>query len=536
MKGRHLLAALALAACCVFAGIQGIRATRDLEWPGDPDLSRDISIAERIRTGHPLSDAVYRGEWAWYNPLVPGTVAVVSALLNRPVHVVYARLGAYLNLLGPLSLFALLAALFDASVAVAATTAFLFLVQGNEPSWTSATYSPWLLSVNVVQAPFYITLLLMTRAWTRLTRSSFAVAGAALGVVLLGHTAPALILCVVVTVEAVRVFANASADNRAAVVKCFVALVASAALVGAPWLSSVVGHYHLVIRNPAPAAWVYPAVALSALPDLLRAAIMPSPVGVIAGIGLVYLYRSRRALPARTILLAEATTLGFFAYSYVVQYAGSLGVTIPALVPGFHFLFYLRAFEAMTFGIGVVWLGRWFAHHAARLVTSARRGSMEAAALAAVFVALAVAVGLTYNAYRLRPDFVAERANARRMFATPELRAMYQWIVTSTSRSDVFLAPHNLGLSVVGNAGRQVVALDAVFSNPFVNWEERARDQDEMMASLGRGDWTGFTTRARRYRVRYIAVDAPLAAEPALLHCCLNRAWSGGPWIIYQVL
>ena len=535
MNGRRLFALLGLAACCTLAGIHGIRATQDLNWPGDPDLSRDISIAETIRSGHPLSDAVYRGEWAWYNPLVPGAVAVVSALFNRPVHVVYARLGAYANLLAPLSLFVLLAALFDSLVALAATTAFLFLVQGQEPAWTSATYSPWLLSVHFVQAPCYLALLLIARAWTRPTRSGFALAGAALGVVLLGHTAPALILSVVVALEAIRNLAGGPSQTRTSVLKGFALLSATAALVSAPLLVSIVGHYHLVIRNPVPAAWVYPGVALSQLPTLLHSSLTLSPVSVIAGVGVVYLYRFRRGVPARTILLAAATTLGFFAYSYLVQYARGVGLAIPALVPGFHFLFYLRAFEAMTFGIGAVWLGRWSAHLIGRWIPAWRPAFVETTALAVVFVALAAAVGSTYSAYRLRPDLIAERANARRMFSAPELRAMYEWIVTSTNRPDVFVAPHNLGLSVVATAGRKVVALDAIFSNPFVNWEERAHDQDEMMRSLEIGDWTAFTTRARHYRVRYIATNAPLSAEPTLLHCCLRRAWTGGPWIIYEV-
>jgi hypothetical protein len=100
---------------------------------------------------------------------------------------------------------------------------------------------------------------------------------------------------------------------------------------------------------------------------------------------------------------------------------------------------------------------------------------------------------------------------------------MYQWIVTSTNRFDVFIAPHNLGLSVIATAGRKVVALDSLFSNPFVNWEQRAHDQDEMIQSLERGAWTGFSTLAGHYRVRYIATDAPLFAEPRL-QCCLQRA------------
>jgi hypothetical protein len=211
--------------------------------------------------------------------------------------------------------------------------------------------------------------------------------------------------------------------------------------------------------QPGTNRWIYPDVALSNLPAFLHVTVTLSPMNVIACVGVVYLFRSRRTVPARTVLLAAATALGFFAYSYFVQYARGVGLAIPALVPGFHFLFYLRAFEAIAFGIGVVWLGRLSAHLIGRMMPAWRPSFVQTTASAIVFVALAVAVGSTYNAYRLRSDFIDERANARRVFSASELRAMYQWIVTSTNRSDVFIAPYNVGLNVVATAGRKVVAL-----------------------------------------------------------------------------
>jgi hypothetical protein len=534
LKGRQVFAILGLAVCSTLAGVQGFRTTHDLDWPGDPDLSRDISIAETIRSGHPLSDPVYRGEWAWYNPLVPGIVAAVSAVLNRPTHLVYARFGAYANLLVPLSFFALLWNFFDPLVALAGTTAFLFLGPQNEPAWTSATYSPWLLPVHFVQSLFYLALLLIARAWSDPIRSNFIMLGALLGLVLLGHTAPALILLVVVTAGAVRDLVAAPAHARTAVATGSVLLLATAALVSAPLLVSVVGHYRLAIQNQGPPSWVYEEVALSNLSTFLNPSAMLSLRKVIECIGVVYLFRSRRKLPAQTLLVTAATTAGFFAYSYLVQYARNSRLTIPALVPGFHFLFYLRALEAMAFGIGLVWLGRLLAGVISRVMPAWRPALVESTVLAVVFAALSVAVATVYGSYRSRSDFIAERANAREMFSTQDLRAMYSWIATSTSRSDVFIAPHNVGLSVIATAGRKVVALDAAFSNPFVNWEQRAHDQEKMLQSLNEGDWAAFSIVATRYRVRYIATSVPLFAEP-MLRCCLQRAWTSGQWIIYKV-
>jgi hypothetical protein len=191
---RYGVAIAGLVLGCVLAGAEGVRATRDLQWPPGQDLSRDIAAAESIRNGHPLSDPAYEGEWLWYNPLVPAVVAGASSVLKVPIHTVYARLGAYANLIAPLGLFVLLAVLFDAWAALFAVVGLLFLVPGPEPAWLCATYSPWLLPVHFVQGLFYVALLALWSAWRNPTVGVACLAGALAGLVLLGHTAPFLIL------------------------------------------------------------------------------------------------------------------------------------------------------------------------------------------------------------------------------------------------------------------------------------------------------------------------------------------------------
>ena len=519
---------------CALAAAQGIRTTRDLDWPGEADLSRDISVAETMRGGHLLSDSAYRDEWAWYNPLVPGIVAVASVVSHQPVHVLYARAGAYLNLLAPLALFAMLAALFDQWVALVTTIAFLFLWPGQEPAWSAATYSPWLMVVNFVQAPFYLALWMVVRLATSLKRSDFVLAGAAIGVVMLGHVAPTLIVSVVVAFEARRRLLTSEPDARPRLLGCFASLAGTALLVSSPLLISIVGHYHLRVRNTGPANWVFSDIDIVNLPMSLRHLFIVSPMKVLALVGVVFLLRSKEETPARVILVAAATTFGFLVYSYIVQYVvRTSGIELPALVPGFHFLFYLRAFATVAFGIGVIGLVRCAAGFGSRLL----RVPFEVfygVSVGLVIIGLSVAVARAYDGYRDRPDFGEARANAQRMFSSADLRAMREWILTSTSRNDVFLAPDNLGLSVVTTAGRKVVVLDRSFSNPFVDWEQRMRDRDEMLQLIQHGDPDKFMRLAAHYRVRYVAYDMLFEDELAL-RCGLHRVWSSGPWHIYKI-
>ena len=164
-KASNLATAVVLVAACTAAAIQGVRATRGLRWPGDPDFARDIASAEAMAAGHPLSDPFYRGEWAWYNPLVPSLVAGVATTTGQPIPLIYARLGAYLNLAAPLAFFALVAAWWGRLVGLAAVLAFLFFIPGRDPGWLAATYSPWLLPMHVGQGFAYLALIAVAAAW-----------------------------------------------------------------------------------------------------------------------------------------------------------------------------------------------------------------------------------------------------------------------------------------------------------------------------------------------------------------------------------
>ena len=90
------------------------------------------------------------------NPFVPSLVAGVATATGRPIPLIYARLGAYLNLAAPLAFFALVAAWWGRLVGLAAVLAFLFFIPGRDPGWLAATYSPWLLPMHVGQGFAYL--------------------------------------------------------------------------------------------------------------------------------------------------------------------------------------------------------------------------------------------------------------------------------------------------------------------------------------------------------------------------------------------
>ena len=172
----------------------GARTTAGLTWPHDVDLYRNIAQAQTIVDGAPFADPYYRGEKAWYNPLTPALVAGLSRLTGLDVPRLYAQSGAYLNLLVPLSLYALAHALFGRGAAVAATIYVVFLGHPEEPGWMRPMYAPWLFAGTFGQCFFYLGLAAYGRARKRQARAWFVAAGVLLGLAFLSHAAPALVL------------------------------------------------------------------------------------------------------------------------------------------------------------------------------------------------------------------------------------------------------------------------------------------------------------------------------------------------------
>jgi hypothetical protein len=125
----------------------------------------------------------------------------------------------------------------------------------------------------------------------------------------------------------------------------------------------------------------------------------------------------------------------------------------------------------------------------------------------AVPLALLALVAVRLPSYASSRDVMEWRSESQRLALEHGRNALYMWILENTSPNDVFLASHDVGLFAVGAAGRKVVALHSVHSNPYVSYEQRTSDRDEMFEDLRAGDLGAFSALASKYRVTYLAVD-----------------------------
>lgn len=530
-----LLPGAAVAAMCAFAFSHGVRTTHDLDWPYDQDLYRDIAQAQVFRDGNYGADPFYRGHSLWYGPLLPFVVATISRLLDLPVATVYTRLGAYVNLAAPLAFYLLACRLLGRWAAVAAVFGLLFLRAPDAPSWTEATYSPWLFSSNFAQALFYVALLAYRRAWISRRPLVYAAAGAVLGLTFLAHAAPVLVMAVVLAVVVLWSRAGSARARWRPLVRRHGLLVGCGLLVSLPLLWSILGRYHLQVRNPAPGLWSWPPLQPENALGFLASQL--SPLSAVTVVGALHLFRRvGRRLDPRLLLAWAAGCLLLFAYATLASAARPEGIALPTLVPAFHFFFYGTAAASLMFGHGLHVLGLWAARPFMRLVDPRHRLArlLEPAVVA---VCLLVLAGYALPSYPQRFDFTTARQRAQELGLRQSWQQARHWIRSHTRAGDVFLCVDEPALFVVGPAGRKVVALEDVFSNPYVEWEGRAEAREGMFADLRAGQFSRFLSTASAQGVTYVLVtrvERPwLRGVPPTV---LEEEWAAGGLEIHRIL
>jgi hypothetical protein len=460
---KRLLSFLAIAACAV-ALVTALRLTHGLTWPYADDHFRDLAHAQGALDGHPLQDPYYAGEWIWYNPLLAWVLAATSWATGFSPALVHVHAGPWLNLFGPIAFYLLAVRLGGPGAGLVSLILFLFVNGPSSYSRDHATYGPWLFAATFAQGLFYATVLALTRARHDQTDRSARVVGVLAGLTFLAHTGPAVLLAVL----AVCVL------RPRALLVCGIV----AATVASPYLYSIVVHYGAHVRNPAPMAG---GLWMTASRVTFPALITSNSFVIVCGL-------------AGMLLLKDRLLKAWLAISLVVLAYGlwcdSVG-QLPRFVPNYHFWRYASAAMTIYAGSALWWLLRR---------VSGRR------VVAVTTIAAAVTLSAGYSTYANRPDswgrLLAQRLDLRPIQLARVLRTR------STERA-VILVENGPGLEIAATAGRKVVALDPLFSNPYVDLAPRAQAADAMFRSLDAGDSPAFRALARTYGVTHVVALQP---------------------------
>jgi hypothetical protein len=498
----------------------GFKITRNLEWPPDSDHYRDIASAQTMADGDLTADNVYADKRLWYNPLVPALVALINKVSGIAIPTLYSRAGAYLNLLAPISFSIMVWSLFGRRTAIIATIAFLFLINAHFRSLALATYSPWLFPVTFMQSFFYFSIALLFYIVKNQKGIPFYfLLGALTGITFLGHLAPTLLFAVIVTMMlalGLRTTPNTGSINK------FGAFAVGAMLFSLPLIYFLVVVYRLRVLNYAPSIWLGSFSPSALIVENLNVALL------IAAVGLFALYQQKNFKLTKSIItlwIISASVL--LVYSLVVTYLARKQMAyLPALVPWFHFYFYLKAAETVLFGYGFLKLFELLK----RAVKSPKFLEFE---VVPVLIAIVAAV-ILFPSYINRVDLMPARKYAIIRGQKSDEIAAYHWIRKNTKKNDVFLATDNYSLFVINPAGRKTVCTKKEFSNPFVDFKKRDADRNQMFEDLRQNHFFEFQNLAAGYSLDYVISSDQPVIQGLLKNHDFNKAFEASGIYIFQ--
>ncbi|HVW97478.1 MAG TPA: hypothetical protein VHA56_16005 [Mucilaginibacter sp.] len=495
-------------ACIVMiiaAFVQCYRTIHDLHWASEPDFDRDIAYIRTTLTGHYGEDANYVGEYMWYNPLIFLSETLVVQLTGLPINIVVARAGAFLNILGPIAFFLMMIRLFDYKTAIAGLLSFLFLVSGNLPCWGAPTYSPWLISDTAVQFLFYIDIILCYQAYKTQDMRWFIGLGAAIGITFLGHSAPTIIVILLLVILQLQNMLQALKQKqyRAILTYFFQGVVTAIPflLCAFPFLYFVWGKYDFHFVNRAILECAPGIFARKESGHLLEANITFSLL--IAAIGAVWFYlKFENKLIRKIIFNWLIITVFMYVYESVVPTLYRLNIIhLPDTIPAFHYFFYLKGLQSIFFAFGLVFLIQTLLKFVVSL--SKKRKTINASANLFIIVVLAYAV-LYFPVYAKRADFSDAREAAIVKGNEKDKIAVYNFIVKNIPLNRVLLCEHDLSLFPVMPTAIKMVSVETYFSNPYLSYEQRENDRNKMLSYLSSATPSDAARLFRKYKVSLV--------------------------------
>lgn len=489
-----LFAAVALLIACGFA----FAAVRDLTFPPDFDFSRDITAARAFQAGRFGEDPMYAGEAWWYPPLIPTLVAIVAKVGAIPLELVYARGGPFFNLLTPLSFYWMARRLLPSWSALFALVALLFFVDPALASWRHAIYSPWLYPFNFVEALAFAAVAVLHRAIERPTYGRFLLLGVVLGVVGWAHPAPFEIVAFTTVLAAEGAWV-AGGRRREEIGPWILRLslgLGVATAIASIFVVSLVIRYRMHTVNAVPRSWLH----ISGREMVVQALHPTYALAVVGAVSLFSWRRADRPLPSRVTIgaLVIACVLHVVYGSFANRAFGpASSLRLP--VPHFHYHLYFTACVSLLAGAGlgelVTRLAVRTSWRTARIVTS---------------VVLIVTIEIRATQRPSSFELANMRSAAVALSANTVAVSLYRFF--ESQERGVILADPELSLWLVAAGHAAVVVTDA-FSNPYVSYEDRARESERLMQALSDGDQRAFCELGGR-KVRYAVLRRDQAPLP----------------------
>jgi hypothetical protein len=461
----------------ILCAFHGLHLVAGLVRPPDIDNLRDVGFIQGLLDGNWFGDPAYTGEWRYYPPLVHALGALLARLLGAKDPLAFwVQAGVWLNLLTPLTFFFMAKRLLGSSQAAAASATVYVLFNGavSRP-WMTGGYTPWPFTGSIGQALFFASVWIILgrgipgMTWKKLL--SAVMIGALIGLALLAHLVPAVILTAIVISVA---FGTGGFRARTLI---WLAVVAVAELAtAAPYLAPILINYPTGVVNRPNVDWVDSLMFLSR--SAAGKIILLNLPGISAFACLLLLGRWLAPPLNRASLLTLLSWIAVCAVAITRYYVCGLvehlvGFGFPGVCKTFYlqvFYYHLYLQDAWACLIGfIVW-------QTMRRIWDRWRKFAALRTLAVVLVGALLAVGGLAFLHR-RYD-ISSRSGALSDGTSMDLEA-YRWILANTVPQDLFITnltsggfPDVTAFSVMA-AGRQLAAVPILFSNPFVDWNKK---------------------------------------------------------------
>ncbi|MGE5343856.1 MAG: hypothetical protein ACM3SY_20490 [Candidatus Omnitrophota bacterium] len=502
-----------------------MKITRGLEWPKDLDNYRDIALTQTILDGGYGKDAYYLNEHIWYNPGHHFLMAGASVILHKPVPEIIAQYGLIFNILSPIAFYILLRFVFGSPIALISTLAYL-ISNTVYPDWASSLYSFIPFVIILSQSFLYITI---NSFYSSIQKKrglfSYFITGILLGITFLFNTTAALLCTGIIALcflwEATEKWKSHQLTflelNR--ILKKILIIGIPAFLLSLIFVYPILKYYHFKMLNKFPVNWEWPSLSLSNLPHFIGSECL-QVTNWIAAFGLIHLIKNKDShlKVIKRILLTWFTLILFLLfYSYMEKVLRSVtSFDLPSFSPVHQYFFFFKALTFIFFGYGLASLGKillnTFEKNNHRLsmfkIFSVQSPlKLKITAFALLIIALPVIVLYVYSQDErlglVKLSFV-------RQAQTDPLIHSYRWIRENTNPADVFLCSNKYGMRVVAPAGRKVIATHPFFSNPYVSYNERIIDREQMFKDLNNGNVSDTLRLFKKYGATYFITEIPI--------------------------
>ncbi len=444
-RRRGLAAWLFLCALLALCLAHGLTVTDGLTVPPDLDALRDIGFTQGFLDGNWFGDPSYAGTVRYYPPLFPATMALLVRLGGiGDLPGLWVQAGPFLGLLPVLAFFFFMRRLFGLTEAACGTAVFALVNGAWSDPWVSGGYSPWLLVPVLGQAAFLASAAWVPRLAERPGWGGGVAAGLVIGLVFLLHPVPGILLAAIAAVGTVR--------RR---IGWLLTAGLTAALVASVYLLPMLLMHPEGIVHRAPGGWTAEALRPEAATALLA-------VNLAWALAAAVLWRGGGRPKGTLVLLAWiAVCLAGLGRHFLCgpEASGPL-VCRAGRLPVHHFHLYLQTAGACLMGAALPLLAR-------------QMRPLLAGAGAVALLGLGVAALMNRSFDERVRDLAVFHADTHVMDV-----AAYRWIRDKTPPDAVFVtfeatqadAPFDAGAFAVVAAGRRLVALHALFSNPYADW------------------------------------------------------------------